>query len=125
MKKQPSFTWEEMNEPHDVEQMVSFDVCKAELGQIGGEIAAAAEGSDAHEELVFRKDALQIKIDEFEFNVENGVLNIEDYVLNMKKVVGRQRRLAAYLHRQRKPDDAIRIMKRIKIMEAEIAGAAT
>ena len=74
-------------------------------------------------QLEFRRQALQIKIDLFTISVETGQLNMAQYLKDLAACVQRQRQLAVYFKNQNKVADALKIMRRVKIMTTEIAAA--
>jgi hypothetical protein len=125
----PAALTEGFTDPHDVLKMVSNDVLEAELVLNAEAIAAvikrgpSCEREEELEELRARASAITIQLEVLVAKVQNGKLTIEDYLVDLRADLGSSKALAIALREQGQQADAMRVLRRVKIMASELSGA--
>ncbi|GAM20170.1 hypothetical protein SAMD00019534_033450 [Acytostelium subglobosum LB1] len=110
---------EEEEEWDSLDRIVSNDVMESMLAVLIPQVATKPTP-----ELIDRKQALEIKMMVLETQVSSGMLTIEAYTKQLENAVLQDKILAKKLVGAGKKDVAIKVMARIKIMNAELASAS-
>lgn len=83
------------------------------------EIALVSKGS-SKDDLIDRKQALEIKMNMLVIQVQTGMLDIETYLKDVEKRMEQDRRLAIVFKKNNRLDLAKAALTRKKIMQSEI-----
>jgi hypothetical protein len=119
----PTLSQLEKDDPHNVHLMVSNDVLEAELELAHAEKAKATSDEDKSDldlRIILLNGALTVLVSK----VQGGDISLTQYIDSVKARIVQDRFIAVYCSRIGLKKDAVRVMKRIRIMEAEVAGAA-
>jgi len=113
-------------DPHSVDNIISYDALTFEIELIQQRKATltdAAKDSEVYEDLELREQALETKKQMLEIEMQSGSLTLDGYLDMLRPQIENERSIASILLKQNRRDDAARVLKRAKIMEAEVAGA--
>ncbi|KAG6976793.1 hypothetical protein JG688_00001000 [Phytophthora aleatoria] len=118
---QPTSITAELDDPHHLDLIVSYDVVNEELEKVGAKLPslsgpAAIEWSDRYDSLALKKQLLEIEM-------QTGKLTLDMYVERLHKRIAEDRTLMSKLLSSNRRLDAARVLHRIKIMEKELVGA--
>jgi len=117
--KQPSkLTQAEIENPFDLQYLVSNDVIEAELQAL-----ASKPKEEMTVDALLQQTQLQTRLDMLTASVQSGKLTLESYIQELKARVKKDKELAVHLSKNNRKPDAVAVLKRVKIMEAEITGA--
>ncbi|CAG8564590.1 2963_t:CDS:10 [Ambispora leptoticha] len=109
---------EELN---NVDNLVSNLVLEQEINLVNNQIASLqAQRKPVSDDLVDRKQALEIKMNLLIIQVQTGQLTMEKYLDQVKKSISSFKKLALFFKQAGKLDEAKRALARSKIMEKEI-----
>ncbi|OQS02187.1 hypothetical protein THRCLA_05416, partial [Thraustotheca clavata] len=106
------------SDPHEVENIVSYDVMNDEIDRINKRLE-----SGPAPELSDRLDALQLKKQLLEIEMQTGKLTIEKYIERLQARIAADNTLARTLYKQGLKSDAARVLHRVKLMRQEIESA--
>ncbi|ETL85299.1 hypothetical protein L917_15092 [Phytophthora nicotianae] len=118
---QPASTTAELDDPHHLDLIVSYDVINEELEKVGTKLPSLT--GPATIELNDRYDSLALKKQLLEIEMQTGKLTLEMYVERLHKRIAEDRILMSKLLSSNRRLDAARVLHRIKIMEKELVGA--
>lgn len=109
-----------LDDPHHVDQIVSYDVINEELGKLEAKMpslsgAVAAELADRYDSLALKKQLLEIEM-------QTGKLTLDMYVERLHSRISEDRALISQLLAVNRRLDAARVLHRIKTMEKELEG---
>lgn len=79
--------------------------------------------TEDREALELRQELLQTKKQMLEIEMQSGQLTLPLYIERLNSKIGEDRLLAASLSKQGHKQDAVRVLRRLKMMEKEVAGA--
>eukprot|EP01132_Coremiostelium_polycephalum_P003844 gene3844-4788_t len=100
---------------NDLDRVVSFEVFESMLESIALQLSKGP-----NQELLDRKQAIEIKKMVLETQVDSGLLTMEGYINQVQAAMEEDKKLARDLSAKGKKDLAIKIMSRIKIMRNEL-----
>lgn len=105
-----------------VDHIVSNMVLEHELSLVNNALAGKLS-AQAKEELMDRKQALDIKMNMLVIQVQTGLLDMDTYLQNTRKRLERDRQLALIFKKHNRLDLAKGALTRKKIMQDEIEEA--
>ena len=108
-----------IKEWESVEWLISTDVLEWELTNINNKINNC-NNEEEKEELIERKQNIEIKIQMLTMQAETGQLDAEDYFKQLRIQIIKEKQLAVQLNKLGNKDDAAKAMKRYKLMENEL-----
>lgn len=110
-----------IDNPNHLELFVSFDVLSEEFKIVGNKISVHRCKDEPVPKIMEQVyNELQVKMMLLQRDVEEGVLSLEDYLKNVSKSVDVHLALLRILKSQSRVPEAKQVMKRYKIMKAEI-----
>lgn len=115
----------EKADPDAVDFLDSNDVLEAEIREVEGSIRRGMDEDEAFAAHL-RLDLLRNKLQMLVFKVQNEELSLEDYLQVLRDRILRDKHLAKYFKDQGTPEgtaQALRIMKRVKVMQDEVKNA--
>ena len=98
--------------------MISNDVLEFERDLLAAKISALK--GQAPDELVDRKQAIELKLQILSVQASTGQLDQEKYIQDMRDKIVVEKKLAGRLSKEGNKEAALMAMKRVKIMEKEI-----
>jgi len=102
--------------------MVSNELLESELGKVDAQLNAfAAQKKPPPEDLVDRKQEIELKIKLLVLQVETGMLTQEAYVARLQAKIAEERNTARELAKLGKRDWAKMALARVKVMEKELS----
>jgi len=108
-----------------VDNIISNDVLEHELEVVNSQLAVYAQKKAAPpDELVDRKQAIELKINILVIQVQSGQLTSEAYISMLNAKIETEKALARKLVAIGKKDWARYPLQRIKLMQAEIESAS-
>lgn len=115
----------EIADPHNPILYRSNDVLEEEISSMQREIDLLGSQGDekVREDLLERKSSLDIQLQILVTRVQTGKININGYLDDLKKTINHDLKLATWLGKVDRKDDAVRVLKRVKIMKAEVLNA--
>jgi hypothetical protein len=120
-------TDKEKNDPENIEFIVSNDVFEAEIQSIQNDLASGKVTDEGDQfALNIRLQTLQAKLQFLVFSVQNETLSLEEYLNQLKGRIEKDKKLLLYQKLLDTPESkaiAIKFLRRIKIMEAEVKNA--
>lgn len=113
----------EREDPHHVNLLVSNDVLEAEIetANLG---LARSRSDEEKQDISIRLMLLTSRLSVLVSQVQDGEISLPQYIDNLKERITQDKLLAVYLSKTDRKKDALSVMKRIRIMESEVAGAA-
>jgi hypothetical protein len=118
----------EKSDPEAVDFLESNDVLEAEIARVQQQLQSGQLDEDAQFNATLRMQLLQVKLQTLVLRVQNETLSLEDYLEILRERVRRDKQLALYLSKvvgdAEARETAVRVMRRMKIMEQEIDNAA-
>lgn len=112
----------EKSDPHNVQLLVSNDVLEAELELANAEKQKALseeEMSDVGLRIILLNAALTVLVSK----VQGGDISLTQYIDSLNTRIVQDKLIAVYCSTFGSKKDAIRVMRRIRIMENEVKGA--
>lgn len=103
---------------HSVDSIVSNMVLEHEMSLINA--ALASPQSKNKDDLMDRKQALEIKMNMLIIQVQTGILDMETYLNDVEKRIEQDRRLALVFKKHNRLDLAKSALTRKKIMQDEL-----
>ncbi len=104
--------------------MISNDVLEAEQESVQKQIQQyAAQRKEPPEDLVDRKQQIDLKLNLLQIQVQTGQLTMEAYMEQLQQKIENERKTAAQLVKAGKREWAKLALVRVKIMEKELASA--
>lgn len=103
-------------EPDSVDNMISNNVLEEELRRTD----LALKQSPKNEDLLDRKQQIQLKINMLQIQVETGLLTMEVYVQRLEQKIKEERAIAQLLVKSGNKEAAKQVLTRVKIMEKEL-----
>jgi hypothetical protein len=121
-------TEKEKHDPENIEFIVSNDVFEAEIQAIES-VISSGKMEDEGDELPLRikLQTLQAKLQLLVYSVQNETLSLEDYLSLLKERIEKDKKMILYQKFLGTPESktiALKLLKRVKIMETEIKNAA-
>jgi len=115
----------DLDNPHEIVHMISNDVLDAEVALIQAELEAARSKGDAEliESLEERLTAAQIQLQVLVAGVQAGKITLDAYLDSLRQSIQSQTKLAQALLKSNRKLDALRVMRRVKIMRDEVKNA--
>ncbi|EGG14702.1 hypothetical protein DFA_10960 [Cavenderia fasciculata] len=110
---------DEDEDVEDLNHIISNDVFEFMLNSVNQQIAQ----SGAKPDLLDKKQALEIKQMVLETQVDSGMLTVEGYMKQLEEAIIRDKKWAQKLVKEGKKEKAMKIMRRVKIMEAEVSSS--
>ena len=95
-------------------------VLEHEVKLVNAGLASKASSAKAKEDLMDRKQALEIKMNMLVIQVQTGLLDMETYLANVQKRMEADRRLAILFKKHNRLDLAKAALARKKIMQDEV-----
>lgn len=118
-------TEKEKNDPEDLEFIVSNDVLESEIEKFQQLMNTTVDEDDRFS-LTTKIQLLSVKLQILVSQVQNESLTIEEYLNIIKDRIKRDQMMALYQKAKGNPDSlilAVNLMRRIKIMQAELKNA--
>jgi hypothetical protein len=120
-------TEKEKHDPENLEFIVSNDVFEAEIQAIES-VLSSGKMEDEGDELPLRikQQTLQAKLQLLVYSVQNETLSLEDYLSLLKERIEKDKKMVLYQKFLGTPESkaiALKLLKRVKIMETEIKNA--
>jgi hypothetical protein len=112
----------EKDDPLNINFVISNDVLESEISSTQASIASCRD-PDQIGDLQIRLMLLQGKLAVLVNQVQNETLTFEDYISSLKQRLESDKRLAVYCNQSNRREEAIQLMKRIRIMQSEILSA--
>lgn len=120
-------TERECKDPDAVDFLESNDVLEAEIEAVTQVVQSGTLDEDAQFNATLRLQLLQVKMQTLVMKVQNEVLTMDDYLQLIKDRMQRDKQIALYLSRNVGDAEAkalaIKVMRRVKIMQQEIDNA--
>ena len=120
----PLYTAQELQDPHAVHFMFSFDVMTEELERVGQELETLNARGDgdvmALNSLTTRKMALEVRMSQLEQMVAGGQLSMEQYLQRIKERIAAETQLYRRLKQMGKQLDSKKVADRVKKMQNEV-----
>lgn len=113
----------EKEDPFNVNLLMSNDVLEAEIESCQAELKTA-KSEDDRQEINLRLMLLTGRLSVLVSQVQSGKITLPQYVEALNARIAQDKVLAVYCSKNDRKPEALRLMKRIKIMETEVAGAA-
>jgi hypothetical protein len=114
----------EMRDPMNVDFLESNDVMDAEVEFLTSQLRTPQLSEDDQFALGLRLQLVQNKLQLLVMSVQNETLSLEDYLTRIRDRLQRDKVLALFCKAAGDMASAVRIMKRIKIMQTEIDNAS-
>lgn len=99
-----------------MDNMISNNVLEEELRRTD----LALKQSPKNEDLLDRKQQIQLKINMLQIQVETGLLTMEVYVQRLEQKIKEERAIAQLLVKSGNKEAAKQVLTRVKIMEKEL-----
>lgn len=117
----------ERDDPENIEFIESNDVLEQEIHLLETELGSGRV-TDENDVLAKRMQLqmLQAKLQILVYSVQNESLSLEEYLTRVRRCIERDKRLALYQKLLNTPESktiALRLMKRVKVMENELKNA--
>lgn len=120
-------TERERKDPDAVDFLESNDVLEAEIEAVTQAVQSGTLDEDAQFNATLRLQLLQVKMQTLVMRVQSEALSLDDYLQLIKDRVQRDKQIALYLSRNVGDADAkalaVKVMRRVKIMQQEIDNA--
>jgi len=116
----------EKNDPDALDFYVSNDVLEQEIGSLEERLVKGEVAEEEQVTMQLRLQLLRSKLDMLVYAVQNEQLSLDDYLMSLKKRVEQDQYLALYLKTLETTASkklAVKVLKRKKVMEAEVQGA--
>lgn len=111
---------QEEEDPNRLENLISNDVIEWEIQNVNKRIQQFEQTNQAPpDDLIERRDALQLKLDMLQVQVSTGKLSQEEYFTQLKNQIALEKKIALTYKNTHK-EWAIQALQRAKIMQKEL-----
>lgn len=119
--KESNIPYLSINDPYDIMSIVSNDVYEYEIEQMKQQINSTKQHDD---ELTSRLQTAEVQLQLLVIAVQKEQLTLDMYINRLNAAIKRDTLIAIQLNKLGKKQDALQLMKHIKIMKQEIETAS-
>ena len=120
-----SLTADEKEEPLDPLFLYSNDVLEMELALAKSKANTKGMSPDEVYQLSMRAQLIQTKLESLVMQVQSERLSLESYLQNVAARLAQDKLLAVYLSSADRKQEALAVLRRVKVMEKELADASS